>query len=130
MSTENQVPFEQDQGTTPQTINNDTLRDSSKHIAMLVSSREFHIVSAIVDEIALQREEICAKDEELTEVRNELSDQEEKKRVAINEMFAVNEEERAKQKETIKQMDILQRTIEEKDKALTEHSKHRESLRR
>lgn len=129
MSTEIQIALEPGQGAVSQSISSDSLTNSFKHIAMLASSPEFRTVFAILDEISRQREEINIKEEELTKVRSELRDQEEKKGVAINEMFAANEAEKFKQKEIIAQVETMRKEIEEKENVITEQSEERESLR-
>jgi uncharacterized coiled-coil DUF342 family protein len=111
------------------TFNSDGLRSFFKQFAVLASSPDTQAASVILEEIEHQHEKIHARDEELKKAQNEILDLKEKKRVAIEEMFAANENEKAKQKEALDRVESLSASNTQKDKSLTESSKQLQGLR-
>ncbi|KAJ5827289.1 hypothetical protein N7447_004052 [Penicillium robsamsonii] len=93
-----------------------------KHIHALASSSETQIASAMHSEISKLRKEINVRDGELKKVQNEVLDIKERKRVAIEEMFAANESEKAKQKDLAAQIKSLYATVDEKEDNIKEYS--------
>ncbi|KAJ5110832.1 hypothetical protein N7532_001367 [Penicillium argentinense] len=79
-----------------------TWGSSSAHIEVMCQRPDQDI-----DAHLFPREQIHARDEELKEAQNEILDLKEKKRVAIGEMFAANQSEKAKQKEALDRVDFL-----------------------
>jgi uncharacterized coiled-coil DUF342 family protein len=111
------------------TFNSDDLRSFFKQFAVLASSPESQAASVIFEEIDHQREQIYARNEDLKKAQNEIHDLKEKKRVAIGEMFAANESEKAKQKEALDRVESLSAANTQKDKSLAECSKQLQGLR-
>ncbi|KAJ5422807.1 hypothetical protein N7445_010915 [Penicillium cf. griseofulvum] len=111
------------------TFNSDGLQSFFKQFTVLASSPQCQAASIIFEKIDNQREQICARDEELKKAQNEIHDLKEKKRVAIEEMFAANESEKAKQKEALARVESLSATNTEKDKSLADCSKQLQGLR-
>lgn len=72
------------------TFNSDTLQSFLKQVTVLATSPESQAVSVMFEEINHQRQEIHARDEELKKAQNEILVLKERKRVAIEEMFAAN----------------------------------------
>ncbi|KAI3127996.1 hypothetical protein CBS147325_9942 [Penicillium roqueforti] len=89
----------------PSTFNSDSLQSFLKKVSALASSPESQAASAMIEEFGHQREQVHARNEELKKAQNEILDLKERKRVAIEEMFAANESEKAKQKEALDQVD-------------------------
>lgn len=96
---------------------------------MLASSPESQTVSAILGEIAYQCEQVHARDKELKKAQDQVLDLKERKRVAIEEMFAANKGEKAKQKDALDRVESLCASVNQKDKRLTEYSKEVQGLR-
>jgi chromosome segregation ATPase len=74
-------------------------------------------------------EQVHARDEELKKVQDQLLELKERNRVAIEEMFAANESEKAKQKDALDRVESLCASVNQKDKRLTEYSKEVQGLR-
>lgn len=107
----------------PTAVNSGSLEGFFKHISALASSSESQIASAMLGEISKLREKIHTQDEELKKVQNEVLDIKERKRIAIEEMFAANEGEKAKQKDSASQIKSLRATVDEREDKIAEYSK-------
>lgn len=113
----------------PSTFKSDSLQSFLKQVNTLASSPESQAVSAMVKEFSDERQKVHARNEELKKAQNEILDLKERKRVAIEEMFAANERVKAKQKEALDQVDTLDALTKQKDQTLTECSKQVQELR-
>ncbi|CAG8918857.1 unnamed protein product [Penicillium salamii] len=113
----------------PSTFNSDSLQSFLKQVGALASSPESQAASVMIEEFGHQREQVHARNEELKKAQNEILDLKERKRVAIEEMFAANESEKAKQKEALGQVDSLYALVKQKDQSLIECSKQVQELR-
>ncbi|CAG7962869.1 unnamed protein product [Penicillium salamii] len=113
----------------PSTFNSDSLQSFLKQVSALASSPESQAASLMIEELGHQRDQIHARGEELKKAKNEILDLKERKRVAIEEMFAANESEKAKQKEALDQIKSLCASAKQKDHSLAECSKQIQELR-
>ncbi|KAL2695994.1 hypothetical protein AAEP93_003294 [Penicillium crustosum] len=129
MSPSTQSPSNASQCVAPSSVDSDGLKEFLKLVRMLASSPESQTVSAILGEIAYQREQVHARDKELKKAQDQVLDLKERKRVAIEEMFAANEGEKAKQKDALDRVESLCASVNQKDKRLTEYSKEVQGLR-
>jgi hypothetical protein len=107
----------------PSTFNSDSLQSFLKQVSALASSPESQAASVMMEEFGHQREQVYVRNEELKKAQNEILDLKERKRVAVEEMFAANESEKAKQKEALNQVDSLYALVKQKEQSLTECSK-------
>lgn len=113
----------------PSTFNSDSIQSFLKQVSVLASSPESRAATDVLEEIGHQREQVHARDEELKKAQNEILDLKERKRVAIEEMFAANESEKGKQKEALGRVESLCVSVKQKDKCLAEYSKQVQELR-
>ncbi|KOS39559.1 hypothetical protein ACN38_g9619 [Penicillium nordicum] len=112
----------------PSTFNSDILQSFLKQVTVLATSPESQATSVMFEEINHQRQQMHTRDEELKKAQNEILDLKMRKRVAIEEMFAANETEKAKQKEALDRVESLCASVDQKDKSLTEYSKQIQGL--
>lgn len=110
------------------TFNSDGLQSFLKQVTILATSPESQAASAMFEEIDHQRQQMHARDEELKKAENEILVLKERKRVTIEEMFAANESEKAKQKEALDRVESLCASVDQKDKSLIEYSKQIQGL--
>lgn len=129
MSPSTQSPSNASQCVAPSSVDSDGLKKFLKLVSMLASSPESQTMSAILGEIAYQREQVHARDKELKKAQDQVLDLEERKRVTIEEMFAANEGEKAKQKDALDRVESLRASVNQKDKRLAEYSKEVQGLR-
>ncbi|KAJ5111857.1 hypothetical protein NUU61_001487 [Penicillium alfredii] len=99
-----------------------------KYLGILASSPESEFASAVLGEIAQKRQEIYSQDEELKKLQQEISHIKKTKETTIDDMFAANEKERAKQKASATQIESLRATVHEREIKIAELSRNVESL--
>lgn len=104
-------------------VNSDSLKGFIKYIGILASCSESQFASTVLGEIAGQREQVHSKEEEVKELEMKLRRIEETKRTTIDDMFAVNEDEKAKQKASATRIESLLAAAEEKERKIAELSK-------
>ncbi|KAJ6007485.1 hypothetical protein N7540_011461 [Penicillium herquei] len=109
-------------------VNSGSLEGFIKYLGILASSPECEFASAVLGEIAQQRQEICSKNEELKELQQEISQIKKTKETTIDDMFAANEKERARQKASATQIESLRATVHEREIKTAELSRSVESL--
>lgn len=129
MSPSTQSPSNASQCVAPSSVDSDGLEKFLKLVNMLASSPESQTVSTMLEEIGHQREQVHARDEELKKAQDQVLELKERKRVAIEEMFAANESEKAKQKDALDRVESLCASVNQKDKHLTDYSKEVQGLR-
>ncbi|KAJ5775550.1 uncharacterized protein N7511_000561 [Penicillium nucicola] len=78
----------------------------------------------MLDEITQQRDKIQAQDQELKSLRREILDIKETKRTTIEDMFAANENEKAKQRDSATQIKSLRAIVNEKESMVAEYSEN------
>ncbi|KGO41767.1 hypothetical protein PEX2_107620 [Penicillium expansum] len=93
-------------------------------MGILASSSESQFASAVLGEITQQREQNHLQDEELKKLRKDILDIKETKRTTIEDMFAANENEKAKQRDSLAQIETLRATVDEKESKVTESAKN------
>ncbi|KAL4787744.1 hypothetical protein BJX76DRAFT_354004 [Aspergillus varians] len=128
MSGENTPPHSPSQAVAGPTVDGDTFINTVKHIVSLASSPELKIASAIVNEIESQREQLKEREHELTKLRERMLDQEKHKTIAVNEMFAAMEKEKANVRRAEGEKEVLQKSVTGKDKALAEKAQKIKAL--
>ncbi|KAJ5300253.1 hypothetical protein N7508_007496 [Penicillium antarcticum] len=103
-------------------VNSGSLEGFIRYIGVLASSSESQFASAVLGEITQQREKIQYQDAELKRLQNEILDMKERKRITIEDMYAVNENEKAKQRDSATHIEKLRATVDEKENKITEYS--------
>ncbi|KAL5335316.1 hypothetical protein BJX70DRAFT_401731 [Aspergillus crustosus] len=112
------------QGNTAPSTDSDLFKEAIKHILSLASCSEVQIVSALTKETAYHQEQIRARENELAKLRKQLREEEERKSIAVGEMFTAMEKEKAKvttaetEKETLRKTMANQETELEKNAQL------------
>ncbi|KAJ5630967.1 uncharacterized protein N7484_011067 [Penicillium longicatenatum] len=106
---------------TPSTFNSNSLQSFLKQLSKLASSAESQAASAMLEESENLKKE-------LKKAHDEIRDLKERKRVAIEEMFAANEDGKAKQKEALDHIESLRASVKQKDQSLTEYSNQVQAL--
>ncbi|KAJ5659849.1 hypothetical protein N7507_006300 [Penicillium longicatenatum] len=106
----------------PSTFNSNSLQSFLKQLSKLASSAESQAASAMLEESENQNKE-------LKKARDEIRDLKERKRVAVEEMFAVNEDVKAERKEALDHIESLRASVKQKDQSLTEYSDQVQALR-
>jgi hypothetical protein len=99
-----------------------------KYMGILASSSESQFASNMLDEITQQREQNHSQDKELKSLRREILDIKETKRTTIEDMFAANENEKAKQRDSATQIESLRATVDEKESMIADYSKNSGAL--
>ncbi|CAG8261520.1 unnamed protein product [Penicillium salamii] len=102
-------------------VNSGSLEGFIKYMGILASSAESQFASNVLDEIAQQREKNFSQEKELTNLRREILDIKETKRTTIEDMFAANENERAKQRDAATQIESLRATVNEKESMIAKY---------
>ncbi|CAI7566855.1 unnamed protein product [Penicillium glandicola] len=128
MSPSTQSPSNASQCVAPSLVDSDGLRKFLNLVNMLASSPESQTVSTMLEEIVHQREQVHARDEELKKAQDQVLELKERNRVAIEEMFAANESEKAKKKDALDRVESLCASVSQKDERLTEYSKEVQDL--
>lgn len=105
-------------------VNSGSLEGFIKYMGILASSSESQFASAVLGEITQQREQNHLQDEELKKLRKEILDIKETKRTTIEDMFAANENEKAKQRDSLAQIETLRATVDEKESKVAESAKN------
>jgi DNA repair protein RadC len=80
-------------------------------LSSIPSTSNYHVAEEILNEMTSLRNQLQSKEKELEQVKKA-------KEIAVNEMFDVNEAQKAKQKETASEMDFLKKSIQEEKDAL------------
>lgn len=109
-------------------VNSGSLEGFIKFMRILASSSESQFASAVLDEITQQREQIDSRDEELKELHKKNLHLEETKGTTINDMFTINEQERAKQKVSATKIESLEAIVEERESNIADLSRNVDSL--
>ncbi|OQD62722.1 hypothetical protein PENPOL_c011G07130 [Penicillium polonicum] len=128
MSSSTQNPSNASQCVKPSSVNSDGLRKLLNLVNMLASSPESQTVSTMLEEIVHQHEQVHARDEELKKAQDQVLELKERNRVAIEEMFAANESEKATQKDVPDRIESLYASVNQRDKRLTEYYKEVQGL--
>ena len=92
-------------------VNSGSLEGFIKYISILSSSSESQFASTVLGEINQQREQIHSQDEELIRLRKEILDINKRKRTTIGDMFAANENEKAKQRDSATYIENLRAAV-------------------
>ncbi|KAJ5549653.1 hypothetical protein N7513_006887 [Penicillium frequentans] len=108
--------------------NTGSLEGFIKYLGILASSPESEFASAVLGEIAQQRQEIQSQNEELKKLHQELSHLKKTKESTIDDMFAANEKERARQRASATETESLRATVHEREIKVAELSSNVESL--
>lgn len=120
MSTETKVAHTPNQGATAPRITSDTLESTVRQICIFANSSEMKIASTIIHEIKNQREQIKTKQDELSEVRKKLEEQDKDRSIAMDQWFIGMQTEKSKFKEAEAQIESLHESIVKKDNKLAE----------
>ncbi|KAJ5394211.1 uncharacterized protein N7487_011852 [Penicillium crustosum] len=104
-------------------VNSGSLEGFIKYIGILSSSSETQFASAVLGEISQQRERIHSQDEELDRLRKEILDIKERNRTTIEDMFAANGHEKAKQRDSAAYIENLQAVVNDRENKIAEYSK-------
>lgn len=124
MSTETKVPHTPNQGATAPRITSEILESTVRQICIFANSSEMKIASTIIHEIKNQREQIKTKQDELSEVRKKLEEQDKDRGIAMDQWFIGMQKEKSKFKAAEAQIKSLHESIEEKDKKLAESAQN------
>jgi chromosome segregation ATPase len=128
MSTETKVPNTPNQGVCAPRITSETLESTVRQICIFASGSEMKIASTIIQEIKNQREQIKAKQDELSEVSKKLEEQEKNRTIAMDQWFIGIKAEKSKFKDAEAQIESLGESIAEKDKKLAESAQKIKSI--
>lgn len=106
----------------PPVVNSASLKGFIKYVGILASTSESQFASAVLGEITQQREQIHYQNEELKKLQNEILDINEAKRITIENMYAANENEKEKQRDSATHLESLRATVNEKENKVAEYS--------
>jgi myosin heavy subunit len=120
MSTETKVPHTTNGGVTATPISSETLENTVRQICIFASSSEMKIASTIMFEMQNQREQMKKKQDELSEVRKKLKEQEENQTIAMDQWFIGMQTQKSKFKAAEGQIQSLRESIAKKDNMLAE----------
>ncbi|KAF3481434.1 uncharacterized protein GIQ15_04193 [Arthroderma uncinatum] len=94
----------------------------------LISTPGFSAISTVYDNNTELQSQLQAKDEDIKKLREEMEKKEKNKEIAINEMFAANEQEKNKYNKITKEVKTLQDAVGEKEEKLAEQEKSMHEL--
>lgn len=120
MSTQTKVPQTPNQDANAPRITSKTLESTVRNLCSFASSPEMKIASTIILEIQNQEEQIKAKDDELSELRKKLEEQEEKRIIAIDQWFLGAQTQKSKLKDAEAEIQSLHESNAKKDSKLEE----------
>jgi hypothetical protein len=103
-------------------VNSSSLEGFIRYIGILASSSKSQFTSAVLSEITQQREKFQYQDVELKRLQKEILDIKERKRITIEDMYAVNENEKAQQRDSATHIENLRATVDEKENKIAEYS--------
>ncbi|KAL4974908.1 hypothetical protein BDW66DRAFT_152507 [Aspergillus desertorum] len=106
----------------------DSIADAMKRIISFASSSEAHTTTVIANEIDRLRGQVKEKEDELAKLRKMISQHEEHKTIAVNEMFTAMEKEKVEVRRLGAEIGSLKESITEKDKDLAEKSQQIKTL--
>ncbi|KAJ5988262.1 hypothetical protein N7481_003472 [Penicillium waksmanii] len=101
-----------------------------KYLGILASSPKSQFASAVLGEIAQQRKQIHFQEEDLKRLQQDILHIKKTKETTIDDMFAANEKERARQKDSATQIESLRATVHEREIKIAELTRNVESLQK
>ncbi|KAL3476576.1 hypothetical protein BJX99DRAFT_270391 [Aspergillus californicus] len=106
----------------------DAFKNAIRYILSLASCSEAQIISAITKEITHQQEQIRETEGELARLQRHIKEQEERKTIAVGEIFTAMEKEKTKVQTVKAEKEILQKSIADKEKSLQKNAQRFKSL--
>ncbi|KAL7649261.1 hypothetical protein ACMYSQ_012372 [Aspergillus niger] len=104
-------------------LDTQAVRELFNQFKSLASTTGYDTTLAVYDENTKLYGQLKSKDSELENLMGEINERERKKETALNEMFEAIEKEKGRHKQTKEQALLLQRTIEDKEKLISERDK-------
>ncbi|PIG82396.1 hypothetical protein AARAC_007943 [Aspergillus arachidicola] len=114
----------------PNALDQHVVRAIFTQLKTVASTTEFNAILEVYDENDKLLGQLKSKDGEIASLNNKINDEKERKRIALDETFKVNEEERTRHKETKGVVQALRTAISEKDTCISERNKKVDELGR
>lgn len=112
----------------PNALDQHVVRAIFTQLKTVASTTGFDAILEVYDENNKLLGQLNSKDEYIASLKNEINDEKERKRIALDETFKVNEEERTRHKETKGVVQTLRTVISEKDTCISERNKKVDEL--
>ncbi|KAJ5761768.1 uncharacterized protein N7511_005150 [Penicillium nucicola] len=128
MSIEPSVPHKTSQDVTVPQITSETLESTVKQLCIFASSPDMEAASFIAHEIESQREQIKTKQNELSEARKKLDEQEKNQSIAMNQWFIEMQKEKANYARVEGEVVLLKESVARKDSKLAESAQRIKNL--
>lgn len=112
----------------PNSLDQHVVRAIFTQLKTVASTTGFDAILEVYDENNKLLGQLNSKDEYIASLKNEINDEKERKRIALDETFKVNEEERTRHKETKGVAQTLRTVISEKDTCISERNKKVDEL--